>query len=117
MAIDTESTLSPRTSGVEASPDGAKSPAAISTGTSSTFSDLSFSKAKRNLQEDILKILNPGGVGLVRNENRWTWLPLLFALLPALGGMVHTNGAAFISDIMLLSLAGVFLYWSVTQPW
>ncbi|KAK0623234.1 hypothetical protein B0T14DRAFT_169348 [Immersiella caudata] len=164
MATETESTLSPRTSGVATSPNGAKSPATISTGAdaspapagfhsvrravtvdeghggsgfntrwrptsgdfnsrlsfdgdrrrSSTFSDFSFSEAKRNLQEDVF---NPGGAGLMSNENRWTWVPLLFALLPAFGGMVHTNGAAFVSDIMLLGLAGVFLNWSVTQPW
>jgi len=81
---------------------------------SSTFSDYSLSEAKRNLHEDIL---NPGGAGIVSNENKWTWVPLLFALLPAVGGMLHTNGAAFMSDIMLLGLAGVFLNWSVTQPW
>jgi hypothetical protein len=164
MATATESTLSPRSCGVATSPNGAKSPAAISTGAdasptppgfhsirravtvdeggagsgfstrwrptsgdfnprlsfdgerrrSSTFSDYSLSDAKRNIHEDIL---NPGGAGMVSKENRWAWVPLLFALLPAFGGMVHTNGAAFMSDIMLLGLAGVFLNWSVTQPW
>ncbi|KAK4455979.1 hypothetical protein QBC34DRAFT_388518 [Podospora aff. communis PSN243] len=31
--------------------------------------------------------------------------------------MVHSNGANFMTDIMLLVLAAIFLYWSVTQPW
>jgi hypothetical protein len=81
---------------------------------SSTFSEYSFPEVKRNLHEDII---SPAGTLAVSHENRWTWVPLLFALLPAFGGMVHSNGVAFMSDIVLLGLAAVFLNWSVTQPW
>ncbi|PFH60608.1 hypothetical protein XA68_10664 [Ophiocordyceps unilateralis] len=42
---------------------------------------------------------------------------LAFALLPAVAGVLFTNGHAVVTDIMLLALAGVFLHWSVTQPW
>ncbi|CAH0049192.1 unnamed protein product [Clonostachys solani] len=42
---------------------------------------------------------------------------LAFALLPALAGAVFKNGSAIATDLMLLGLAGVFLHWSVTQPW
>ncbi|ATY65291.1 hypothetical protein A9K55_004838 [Cordyceps militaris] len=44
-------------------------------------------------------------------------LSLAFALLPALAGALFTGGGAVATDIMLLGLAGVFLHWSVTQPW
>jgi hypothetical protein len=42
---------------------------------------------------------------------------LAFALLPAISGALFKNGSAIVTDIMLLGLAGVFLHWSVTQPW
>ncbi|OAA37257.1 hypothetical protein ISF_09926 [Cordyceps fumosorosea ARSEF 2679] len=44
-------------------------------------------------------------------------LSLAFALLPAIAGALFKNGGAVTTDIMLLGLAGVFLHWSVTQPW
>lgn len=80
---------------------------------SSTLSDYSLSEAKRGLSEDIL---NPGG-GLDTHDHKWSILPLIFALLPAIGGIFHQNGGAFVTDLMLLGLSGVFLNWSVTQPW
>ena len=92
---------------------------------SSTLSDLSFSDARRNLHDDIL---NPsslgGGNGMATGEaseapgaSGWSSLPLVFALLPAVGGVLFKNGSAFITDMTLLGLAAVFLNWSVTQPW
>jgi len=42
---------------------------------------------------------------------------LAFALLPALAGALFKNGSAIATDLMLLGLAGIFLHWSVTQPW
>ncbi|KAL8420116.1 hypothetical protein RB594_003047 [Gaeumannomyces avenae] len=44
-------------------------------------------------------------------------LPLLFALLPALGGLIFKDGSAFVTDFLLLGLAAVFLHTTVTQPW
>lgn len=81
---------------------------------SSIFSDYNLSEAKRNLQDDVI---NPGGTCSNHHENKYTLLPLIFALLPAIGGVVHKNGSAFVTDLMLLGLAAVFLNWSVTQPW
>ncbi|KAK3380300.1 hypothetical protein B0T24DRAFT_189367 [Lasiosphaeria ovina] len=81
----------------------------------STFSDLSLTEARRNLHDDIL---NPGGMGSDDRVMSWSSsLPLVFALLPAVGGVFFKNGSAVITDIMLLGLAAVFLNWSVTQPW
>ncbi|KAG6018045.1 hypothetical protein E4U43_007769 [Claviceps pusilla] len=44
-------------------------------------------------------------------------LSLAFALLPAIAGALFKNGHVVVTDIMLLGLSGVFLHWSVTQPW
>lgn len=81
---------------------------------SSTFSDYSLSEARRNIRDDIL---NPSGAGLEHASSDWAWLPLAFALLPAVGGLFFKNGSSLITDILLLGLAAVFLHWSVTQPW
>lgn len=81
----------------------------------STFSDYSLNEARRNIRDDIL---NPGGAGLEQHANsNWAWLPLAFALLPAVGGLFFKNGSSLVTDIMLLGLSAVFLHWSVTQPW
>jgi hypothetical protein len=82
---------------------------------SSTFSDYSLIEARRNIRDDIL---NPGGSGMEQHQSsNWAWLPLAFALLPAVSGLFFKNGSALVTDIMLLGLAAVFLHWSVTQPW
>ncbi|CRK30511.1 hypothetical protein BN1708_005167, partial [Verticillium longisporum] len=49
--------------------------------------------------------------------SKWTHLPIAFALLPAVGGILFQNGSAIVTDVMLLGLSAVFLHWSVTQPW
>lgn len=82
---------------------------------SSTFSDYSLNEARRNIRDDIL---NPGGAGLEQHDNtNWAWLPLAFALLPAVSGLFFKNGSSLVTDLLLLGLAAVFLHWSVTQPW
>ncbi|KAB5558397.1 hypothetical protein GE09DRAFT_112002 [Coniochaeta sp. 2T2.1] len=82
---------------------------------SSTFSDYSLNEVQRNLRDDIL---NPGGAGLEQHtSSNWAWLPLAFALLPAVGGLFFKNGSSLVTDVMLLGLAAIFLHWSVTQPW
>ncbi|MDB5910530.1 MAG: hypothetical protein JWP34_4644 [Massilia sp.] len=82
---------------------------------SSTFSDYSLNEARRNIRDDIL---NPGGAALEQHaSSNLAWLPLAFALLPAVSGLFFKNGSSLVTDIMLLALAAVFLHWSVTQPW
>lgn len=44
-------------------------------------------------------------------------ISLAFALLPAVAGAFFKDGGAVVTDLMLLGLSGVFLHWSVTQPW
>lgn len=46
-----------------------------------------------------------------------TSVSLAVALLPAISGALFKNGHAVATDMMLLGLAGIFLHWSVTQPW
>lgn len=80
---------------------------------SSNFTDLSFGEAR--------DILNPQAKGDADFEppesSSLASLSLAFALLPALAGVLFKNGGAVVTDLMLLGLSGVFLHWSVTQPW
>lgn len=82
---------------------------------SSNFSEYSLSEAR--------DLLNPQPMGRAGDQlatsdsSSLASLSLAFALLPALAGVLFKNGSAVVTDIMLLGLAGVFLHWSVTQPW
>ncbi|KAH6998679.1 hypothetical protein BKA56DRAFT_665241 [Ilyonectria sp. MPI-CAGE-AT-0026] len=82
---------------------------------SSNFSEYSLSEAR--------DLLNPQPMGhagdqlATSDSSSLASLSLAFALLPALAGVLFKNGSAVVTDIMLLGLAGVFLHWSVTQPW
>ncbi|KAI7783926.1 hypothetical protein LA080_011189 [Diaporthe eres] len=87
---------------------------------SSTFSDFSISEARRSMRDGTQDILNPSGAkhdmgqdssGALAN------LPIAFALLPALVGVLFEGGSQLITDIMLLGLVFVFLRYTVTQPW
>lgn len=77
--------------------------------------------AAAGLVESTDYLLNPRPEGFKRDDRHetsgWAGLPLASALLPAAAGIFFDNGSAFFTDVMLLTLAGVFLYWSVTQPW
>ncbi|KAI8627409.1 hypothetical protein F5Y19DRAFT_465880 [Xylariaceae sp. FL1651] len=77
---------------------------------SSTYSDY--------LETSADELLNPGksSTGEVK-KSPFVYVPLTLALLPAVAGIFFENGAAFFTDLILLSLAAVFLHWSVTQPW
>lgn len=60
---------------------------------------------------------SPGAYVPVSESSSLASLSLAFALLPAISGALFENGHAVVTDVMLLGLAGVFLHWSVTQPW
>ncbi|KAL0931645.1 uncharacterized protein CTRU02_212598 [Colletotrichum truncatum] len=78
---------------------------------SSTLSDYSFVEAR--------DLLNPRPAGVTSSDDmsNWASVPLAFALLPAVGGLLFNNGSAVVTDVMLLGLSSVFLHWSVTNPW
>jgi hypothetical protein len=81
---------------------------------SSNFSELSLNEAR--------DILNPQPIGrgvttTTEESSSLASLSLAFGILPALAGVIFKNGSAVATDVMLLGLAGIFLHWSVTQPW
>ncbi|KAI3539161.1 hypothetical protein CSPX01_09060 [Colletotrichum filicis] len=81
---------------------------------SSTLSDYSFGDAR-----DFLNPRPGDGIPSTSTDelSNWASVPLAFALLPAVGGLLFKNGSAVVTDIMLLGLSAVFLHWSVTHPW
>lgn len=80
---------------------------------SSTFSDYSLSEARRHFDHDII---NPGKADEDDEDSNWSSLPLAFAIVPAIAGILFKNGSAMITDALLLILAGVFLNYTVTSP-
>ncbi|KAI0538985.1 hypothetical protein GGR58DRAFT_269930 [Xylaria digitata] len=77
---------------------------------SSTYSDY--------LETSADELLNPSKSNTKEDQKPlFVYIPLTLALLPAIAGVFFENGAAFFTDLILLSLAAVFLHWSVTQPW
>jgi hypothetical protein len=49
--------------------------------------------------------------------SQWIALPVVAAVVPAIIGLTVENGAAVATDVLILVLAGWFLYWSVRVPW
>ncbi|KAF2484601.1 hypothetical protein BDY17DRAFT_132036 [Neohortaea acidophila] len=47
----------------------------------------------------------------------WHSTPLAFAILPAIAGLLFKNGSHFITDILLIVLAAIFMNWSIRLPW
>ncbi|KAG5768306.1 hypothetical protein H9Q72_004143 [Fusarium xylarioides] len=83
---------------------------------SSNFSEYSLSEARDLLNPQLrdpssTEHSSPGETSSLAS------LSLAFALLPAISGVLFKNGNAVVTDVMLLGLAGIFLHWSVTQPW
>lgn len=87
---------------------------------SSNLSEYSLSDARKTLQSStddlLLPTPSPGGGRTSHESSHWDSAPLAFALLPAVGGMLFSNGSSVVTDIMLLGLAAIFLNWSVRLP-
>lgn len=47
----------------------------------------------------------------------WHSTPLAFAILPAVGGLLFKNGSTFVTDVLLLVMAAIFMNWSIRLPW
>ncbi|KAM0334113.1 hypothetical protein ACHAQA_001133 [Verticillium albo-atrum] len=103
-----ESHRRPRSSFASAAADPFESPRRRN----STLSDYSLGDAG-----DLFNPKPSGHQPSTEDGSKWTHLPLAFALLPALGGILFQNGSAIVTDVMLLGLSAIFLHWSVTQPW
>lgn len=88
---------------------------------SSTLSDFSLYEARRSFRDGTQDILNPSAAKHTEqahdSSSVLSSLPLAFALLPALFGVLFEGGNAFITDVMLLALVFIFLRYTITQPW
>ncbi|GAB7343700.1 hypothetical protein MBLNU457_1683t1 [Dothideomycetes sp. NU457] len=83
---------------------------------SSLLSVESFDDTRQSASNLVFPTLDLAPDG--HNEpSHWHSAPLVFAILPALGGLFFTNGSSFVTDILLLGLAAIFLNWSVRLPW
>ncbi|KAI2639786.1 hypothetical protein GGS26DRAFT_541646 [Hypomontagnella submonticulosa] len=107
-----------RRSTLNASPPSAETGFADIRRRSSTYSDFSLNDARRDLETSADELFNPSRSGSkVAEKSPFVYVPLTLALLPAVAGIFFENGSAFFTDLILLSIAAVFLHWSVTQPW
>ncbi|KAG9258024.1 uncharacterized protein F5Z01DRAFT_314500 [Emericellopsis atlantica] len=79
---------------------------------SSNFTDYSLGEAR-----DILNPQAREGEMPASDSSSLATISIAVALLPAIAGALFKDGSAFMTDLMLLALSGVFLHWSVTQPW
>lgn len=87
---------------------------------SSTLSDFSITEARRSFRDGTQDILNPSAAKDAPAQDAssiMSTLPLAFALLPALFGVLFDGGGAVITDVMLLGLVFIFLRYTITQPW
>lgn len=78
-------------------------------------------EARQSLRSSTDDILLPrvkaSGLETHHEPSHWHSIPLALALLPAVGGLLFTNGSQVVTDVTLLGLAAVFLNWSVRLPW
>ncbi|KZM21844.1 uncharacterized protein EKO05_0003152 [Ascochyta rabiei] len=86
---------------------------------SSLLSDLSDTRHSFRSSTDNLLRNNDTQDKLVSVEDGAQWLssPVIFAVFPAVAGLLYQNGAAVLTDILTLGLASWFLHWCCTFPW
>lgn len=101
--------------------DKSSSPSPLARRSSSFATDSSFDDARllmRSSTEDLLRPRATGKEGEFHQEpSLWHSLPLLFAVVPAIGGVAFKSGSIFITDLSLLVLAAIYLNWCLTSPW
>ncbi|KAI5816043.1 hypothetical protein BZA77DRAFT_314228 [Pyronema omphalodes] len=56
-------------------------------------------------------------LSITESESNWHSLPLAFAILPAIGGILFTNGSLIITDALLILLCSLFLHQLIKFPW
>ncbi|KAF2452297.1 hypothetical protein BDY21DRAFT_367887 [Lineolata rhizophorae] len=88
---------------------------------SSILSDFSLDDTRHSVFSSTDNLLLPrvtsNEAGADDEPSHWQSLPLAFAILPPLAGLLFHNGSAFVTDVLLLGLAAIFLNWSVRLPW
>jgi len=65
--------------------------------------------------------MNPASAKKLRKrkeeeDSNWHSTPLVFAILPAVAGLLFNNGSAFVTDVLLLGFAALFMNWSIRIP-
>jgi hypothetical protein len=72
----------------------------------------------RSSTEDLLSPRVTGEEEELHHETSlWHSLPILFAIVPAIGGLFSKNGSVFVTDLALLGLAGLYLQYTLVTPW
>jgi len=71
----------------------------------SSTEDLFSPRASRNTSE------------IDHETSIWHSLPLLFAIFPAIGGLLFNKGSVLITDLALLIFAAIYLNWCLVTPW
>ncbi|KAF2630215.1 hypothetical protein BU25DRAFT_335654 [Macroventuria anomochaeta] len=86
---------------------------------SSLLSDLSDTRhSARSSTDNLLRNTDAyDKVASLEEGNHWLSSPVIFAIVPAVGGLLYQNGAAVLTDIFTLGLASWFLHWCCTFPW
>lgn len=85
---------------------------------SSILSYSSLEDATNSFTDDLL---NPSSTRKLKSQKReedsnWHSTPLVFAILPAIAGLLFNNGSAFVTDVLLLGFAAMFMNWSIRIP-
>ncbi|QIW99471.1 hypothetical protein AMS68_004989 [Peltaster fructicola] len=84
---------------------------------SSLISFTSIEDARTSFHEDIIQPASARRKAKEEHEiTHWSSTPLAFAILPAVAGVLFTNGSAFVTDVLLLAFAAIFLNWSIRVP-
>ncbi|KAF2666411.1 hypothetical protein BT63DRAFT_482170 [Microthyrium microscopicum] len=80
----------------------------------------SHSSTDIGLDPAYLSTINENGSANAAKQDEgshWHAFSLAFVALPALSGMIFENGGAVMTDVLILALGCLFLYWSVKWPW
>ena len=86
---------------------------------SSVLSDLSDTRHSIRSSTDSL-VKNTDGLDQAtafEDGHHWLSSPVIFAVVPAVAGLLYQNGAAFLTDLFTLALAAWLLHWCCTWPW
>ena len=98
--------------------EGANSPSpALSRRRSSLLSDTSDTRHSCRSTDNLLRKTGKHELASLDDPTHWISSPVLFAVLPAIGGLVYQNGGPILTDVLTLALASWFLHWCVRFPW
>jgi hypothetical protein len=86
---------------------------------SSVLSDLSDTRhSTRSSTDNLLKNTDAfDKANALEEGHHWLSSPVIFAVVPAVAGLLYQNGAAFLTDLFTLALAAWLLHWCCTWPW